>query len=246
VRHNISQGFSPNKLKVPLYSALIFLGVVGFGIVGQQVKPVLSNQIAPGSTATANLIDSHRLTKTTSVLTQLREIQTQRIQPLVKSTIIQTQTVTSTNASPNVKIGLINTSRQLPKATFSAADGIYLYGQSPVANQFGQGYIIFQKQQGKVMGALYVPNSEFSCFQGTVDQSGELALSVTSSPGEGAPIQVSTTSRIPRVIDGEAMTYAYTVELQNYHRLNSPSANDQQILQMCYQNADGVYTRLVK
>ncbi len=117
--------------------------------------------------------------------------------------------------------------------TFPQQDGIYLYGQSTQSNQPGQGYIVFQKQHNKVTGALYMPNSEFSCFQGTIQQSGELAMTVTSSPGEIGVTKVSTTSTIPRIYDSDSSTYAYSVALQNYHQLNSVSANDESILQMC-------------
>lgn len=66
-----------------------------------------------------------------------------------------------------------------PKARFPREDGIYLYGQSQKPGEMGQGYIIFEKRQGNVTGALYMPNSEFSCFNGTLEQTGELAMTVT-------------------------------------------------------------------
>ncbi|MEA5620616.1 hypothetical protein VB711_22640 [Cronbergia sp. UHCC 0137] len=116
-------------------------------------------------------------------------------------------------------------------------DDIYLYGQSTQPNQLGQGYIVFQKHQGKVTGALYMPQSEFSCFQGTLGKSGELAMTVTSSPGELGVTKVSTASRIPKFDQNDSITYPYSVTLEDYHRLKSLSANDKQILQMCHQFA---------
>lgn len=120
-----------------------------------------------------------------------------------------------------------------PRFSLPKRDGIYLFGQSPEPNQLGQGYVLFQKQQGKLVGALYMPNSEFSCFQGTIDKSGELAMTVTGTPDAGASPDVATTSTIPQLSDDEPMTYAYTVTLQDYHPINSISANDRRILQMC-------------
>lgn len=58
----------------------------------------------------------------------------------------------------------------------SFPDGIYLYGQSPQPEQIGQEYIVFQVQQGQVVGAVYLPRSEFNCFQGKLDAT---QLSVT-------------------------------------------------------------------
>ncbi|BAY36494.1 hypothetical protein NIES2111_08210 [Nostoc sp. NIES-2111] len=120
-----------------------------------------------------------------------------------------------------------------PRFSLPKTDGLYLYGQSPKPNQVGQGYVLFQKQQGKLVGALYMPNSEFSCFQGTIDKSGELAMTVTGTPDAGASPEVATTSTIPQLSDDEPMSYAYTVALQDYHPINTISANDRRILQMC-------------
>jgi hypothetical protein len=123
-------------------------------------------------------------------------------------------------------------------AKFPKQDGVYLYGQSPQPNQLGQGYIVFQKRQNQVMGALYMPSSEFSCFQGNIESSGELAMTVTA-PGEGGLEQVATANTLPKLDPDEPMTYAYSVALQDYHKLNSVSDNDRRILQMCNQASDG-------
>ncbi|MBD2664027.1 hypothetical protein B6N60_03637 [Richelia sinica FACHB-800] len=133
---------------------------------------------------------------------------------------------------------LPNNTSNIPESfsnTFPEQDGTYLYGQSPKPNLLGQGYIVFQKQQNRVLGALYMPNSEFSCFQGTIAKSGELAMTVKSSPGEVGATEISTASRIPPLVDDESVSYAYSVTLKDYHRLNGLSDNDQQILQMCRQ-----------
>jgi hypothetical protein len=133
-----------------------------------------------------------------------------------------------------------------PKARFPQADGIYLYGQSPKSGQMGQGYIIFEKRQGNVTGALYMPNSEFSCFNGTLEQSGELAMTVIGSPGDSSPTQVASTNTAPRLYDDEPISYAHSVALQDYYPLNSVSVSDREILLLCNQTASGSYTRLVK
>lgn len=119
------------------------------------------------------------------------------------------------------------------RAKFPKQDGVYLYGQSPQPNQIGQGYIVFEKRQGNVKGAMYMPRSEFSCFNGTVDSTGELAMTVTGYPGEVSTPQVATNSTIPRLVNDESTNYAYSVALQQYYPLNKVSANDHRILQMC-------------
>ncbi|MFQ4143734.1 hypothetical protein [Chlorogloeopsis sp. ULAP02] len=122
------------------------------------------------------------------------------------------------------------------KAKLPNRDGVYLYGQSPKAGQFGHGYIVFEKRQSKIMGALYMPSSEFSCFEGRLASSGDLAMTVKGYPGEISPIQVATKERLPRTSNDEPVIYGHSVTLEDYYRLNSVSANDRRVLQMCKAN----------
>jgi len=130
----------------------------------------------------------------------------------------------------------VNQAKVAPKANFPQHDGVYLYGQSPRPGQLGQGYIVFEKQQDNVVGALYIPSSELSCFNGTLYPSGELAMTVRGYVGESSPTQVATNNTIPRLNDDEPTTYAHSIALQDYYQLNSVSPKDRQILQMCKTN----------
>ncbi len=113
------------------------------------------------------------------------------------------------------------------------ADGVYLYGQSPRTNQIGQEYTVFEINQGRVLGALYMPNAEYSCFDGTY-KSGQLALMVASNATEegGTPTQVATASNrsVGRISSPLALT------LQNYHRISKVSAKDRELLSACKAN----------
>lgn len=245
--NNSSKSFPSHQLKNPFVGVLIAAGIVGFGVLGQQTQPVLSNQIEKVPTSTALVVDTPTPTKAS--LSQHREVKEQSFESKNLANIEQQQLPKSTTVaslSKNAKSVPTKELRIAPTSNFPKQDGIYLYGQSLEANQLGQGYIIFQKQQDRVIGALYVPSSEFSCFQGTLGQSGKLAMTVTGSPGEGGPTEVATASRIPRITDDEPISYAYSVALQDYHRLNSVSANDRRILQICNQSSPGSYTKLVQ
>lgn len=125
------------------------------------------------------------------------------------------------------------------------ANGIYLYGQSSKPEQIGQEYMVFEVHHGEVIGAFYMPYSEFSCFRGTL-QSGKLALMVANGPtavpysesvtGQGSQ-QVATASDRTHIGDSyKPVAYSYSVALQNYHHLPAVSANDQQILTSCKNN----------
>lgn len=154
--------------------------------------------------------------------------------------------------SQTTAIAQLIQSKAYGKDTFSAQqgklpqkDGIYLYGQSPKPQQVGQEYMVFEVREGKVIGAFYLPQSEFSCFKGTL-QSGNLALMVAygpdSNPYEDSIAvqdsqQVATASNKPPIENiYNATAYAYSVALQNYHKIASISGNDQQMLRTCKSN----------
>ena len=53
--------------------------------------------------------------------------------------------------------------------TSSLEDGNYLFGEAAQSNEVGKGYVVFSKKGQRVVGALYYPRSEFSCFVGNVN-----------------------------------------------------------------------------
>jgi hypothetical protein len=130
---------------------------------------------------------------------------------------------------------------QLSKGKLPERDGVYLYGQSPAPSQVGQEYVVFELRQDKVVGAFYLPQSEFSCFEGTL-RSGKLALTIASN-ADSDPDPNATASQTPRVATaGEKLpigngytpiAYPYSVALQNYHQLDSVSDGERRILQAC-------------
>jgi len=189
--------------------------------------------------------EQRKLAKSTPIRSKV-SIRSQQRSKYVASTSLSRNRKTVPTTIAMGRQASINEAGVLPRANFPTKDGIYLYGQSPKPNQPGQGYIIFRKQQGRVTGALYMPQSEFSCFQGTLDRSGELAMTVNGSPDEAGSSQVASTNRLPGVAEDESMTYAHSVTLQDYHQLNRIGASDRRILQMCNQSSAGYYTKFVK
>jgi hypothetical protein len=47
-----------------------------------------------------------------------------------------------------------------------AGDNIYLYGETDQPDVVGKEYMVFETTGNKTIGALYLPQSEFSCFYG--------------------------------------------------------------------------------
>ncbi len=237
MHNNIFRFTSLHKLSIAVVGLVLTLGMVG-----EQTKPVFSEQVRTSNV----LVPDNQDSVGTTLLTRLREVREERNQRWVAS-----QASDDIKIIPKTKIVAIANQKSAketvtaPRANFPRQDGVYLYGQSLQPNQLGQGYIVFEKRQDMVKGALFMPRSEFSCFQGTLDKSGELAMTVMGSPDEGGLAQVSTNNRLPKINNDEPTNYAYSVALQDYHQLKSVSANDRRILQMCNQPAEE-YRKLVK
>ncbi len=121
----------------------------------------------------------------------------------------------------------------IPATNFPNGNGVFLYGSSQRTGQFGKGYIVLEKQEGKVVGGMYMPSSEFNCFQGTLDDSGEIAMTVKGYAGDIHPTQVASSNRLPKINDSESTNYSYSVTLQDYYQIDAVGENDQRILQAC-------------
>jgi hypothetical protein len=103
---------------------------------------------------------------------------------------------------------------------------------------------VFEVRQDKVIGAFYLPQSEFSCFRGSL-ASGKLQLTIANDPsstpysdsvaGQNSQ-QVATASDTSLGNGYEQISSSYAVALQNYYQLSSMSANDQKILATCKNN----------
>ncbi|WP_017317516.1 hypothetical protein [Mastigocladopsis repens] len=248
--NNIKKFVSSSLLGIPAVGVLLILGVAN------RPLPVLSNQTAYVDSFTVSSANSQlpvynwlqRDPSPTSEFTNTKEARLRRA--LTTSVTVPTHVTQQNNLEQN-NLEIVSTTRVKdvePQtsvknarvapigAKFPKQDGVYLYGQSPKSDQLGQGYIIFEKRQDKVMGALYMPRSEFSCFNGTLHSSGELAMTVTGYPGDKSPTQVATNNTLPRVMDDESSTYAHSVTLQDFYQLNAIGANDRRMLQMCKTN----------
>lgn len=124
----------------------------------------------------------------------------------------------------------------------SIPDGTYLYGQSSEPEQIGKEYIVFEARQGKVVGALYMPSSEYSCFQGTVDAN-QMNLTVANPYDQTAfSHTIARTQRSQIAAAGgqinlentyDSLSYPHAVGLEGYQAINQISENDQQILSSC-------------
>ena len=228
--NHISKLMTSSQFKFPIVGLIVSAGILGISYSSQQHYKLLSstdlttNYVVP--------INQRQINFDSAVIKE----EGMQKSPVNISNQISTDKLTENITTLSTNMRELGRKGQIQ---FPEQDGTYLYGQSSTPNELGQGYILFQKQQSKIIGALYVPHSEFSCFQGTLAKSGELAMTVKSSPGEVGVMEVSTASTIPKVNENEFTTYPYSLTLQDYHQLSSLSSNDREILQICQQESDG-------
>jgi hypothetical protein len=109
-------------------------------------------------------------------------------------------------------------------------DGIYLYGQSPEAEQIGQAYMVFEVQDQQVMGAFYMPFSSFDCFSGVIEAD-RFALNIVNSyTDEAYDYTVAVVGSDPIASANGA---AESFSLEGFSRIATVSDNDRRILNTC-------------
>ena len=231
--NHISKLITSSQLKFPLTGLIISVGVLGIVYSSQQHQKLLSSV-----TLSTNYISHNHQNEINSghlIRSRLGEIKQEKAEKYQVYNSANSYQLSANKFRKNTTKLSTNTikSGRKEKLQFPEQDGIYLYGKS------AEGYIVFQKRQNQIIGALYVPQSEFTCFQGSLAKSGKLAMMVRTSPGEVGTIEVATTSTIPKINENEFTTYPYSVTLEDYHRLSYVSSNDREILQICQQGSDG-------
>jgi len=146
----------------------------------------------------------------------------------------------STNGRQNTaKPQQVVQTRTTPAApTQTMANGVYLYGQSAKPEEIGKEYVVFEARGGRVIGAVYMPSSEFNCFHGTA-QAQKLDVTMVDPMVETAdstPPEKQPSARVATVGDYrgiDQVSVPYSVKLQNYRRIANVSDNDKRILGMC-------------
>lgn len=122
----------------------------------------------------------------------------------------------------------------LPGSGGHFADGIYVYGQSTEPQQIGSEYLVFEVNQGKVIGGFYMPSSSFDCFYGHI-KSNKIALTVIDSY-EQTPHSYDVALQSEGSVAQAGGTTARLVGLEGYHRLDAMTEIDQQVLSTCGAN----------
>jgi hypothetical protein len=108
-------------------------------------------------------------------------------------------------------------------------NGIYVFGQTSQPEQIGKEYLVFESRGSKVIGAFYMPASEYSCFYGTLKQS-QMDLT-TVDPEDGSTYTHSIALQPSSLVASNRQ-----IALQGYQPVTRISDNAQQILKNCRSN----------
>jgi hypothetical protein len=107
------------------------------------------------------------------------------------------------------------------------ADGVSLYGESDRPDEIGKEYLILEKVGNKTIGAIYLPQSDFSCFYGRVKKS-ELAITLIDGyNGQQYNYALALNAR------GLTASKMPMMGTPTYHPLGQISENDRRILDLC-------------
>ena len=128
--------------------------------------------------------------------------------------------------------------RNSTAASANLNNGVYLYGQSAKPEEIGKEYVVFEVRNNRVIGAVYMPRSEFNCFHGTV-QAQRLNVTMVdpmvetadSTPPEKQP--AATVAAVGNYQGIDQVSVPYSVKLQDYRQIANVSDNDKRILGMC-------------
>ena len=109
----------------------------------------------------------------------------------------------------------------------STTNGVYLYGESDRPEVIGKEYIIFERIGNKTIGAFYLPQSEFNCFQGRFQGS---RLAVTLIDALDRQQYKFSLNLNPR---GLTASKQPLMGEPTYQPLGQISKNDRRILSVC-------------
>lgn len=122
---------------------------------------------------------------------------------------------------------------QANSAASRLAEGTYIYGHSSEPNVIGQEYLVFQVQQDDVVGAFYMPHSEFACFYGSMDKK-KMDLTIVDPYGQGTYSHTIALEQ-QSLLASDSDPTAQPVGLVGYRQVPQVSENDQNILNTCLQ-----------
>jgi hypothetical protein len=110
-------------------------------------------------------------------------------------------------------------------------DGVYLFGESPVAETLGAVYFVFRVENQTLQGAIYQPSSSFDCVRGMVADD-RLDLTVTDAYDQTehpySLAMVPGETSIANIQGGSS-----TPQLEGLYQIHELSALEHRLLATC-------------
>ena len=116
-----------------------------------------------------------------------------------------------------------------PVVNAPLADGVYLYGQQPVAAQPGSVYMVFEVTDRRAVGAFYMPSSSFDCFYGDISST-RLDLTVIDSYEQTTHPYSLAVQTQPTLAAGQA---GAEFSISGFTQIDALSELDKNILETC-------------
>jgi hypothetical protein len=111
------------------------------------------------------------------------------------------------------------------------ADGLYLFGESPMTETLGAVYFVFRVENQNLWGALYQPSSSFDCVRGVVAED-RLDLTVTDAYDQTEhPYSVAMVPGETPIANTQAGSS--TPQLEGLYQIHELSALEHRLLETC-------------
>ena len=123
----------------------------------------------------------------------------------------------------------------LPRAFGSQLEeGIHFFGEADAPNQLGSTYIVFEVKDAEVLGAVYAPNSAYSCFEGRFSGN-QLALRIDDPYGDEVYLhEIALEQQATAIAAGEELaSVQMEMGLAGMTALGEIRAEEQSLLASC-------------
>ncbi len=121
----------------------------------------------------------------------------------------------------------------------TVAGGAYLFGESSEPGQLGKEYMVFEVNEGRMVGGFYSPSSDFSCFTGNIKDD------VMSLAVEDADLQSTSTISVQLYLSNEVaarsellLPFESALGLQGTYRIPELDRTSQVVLDTCRAEMD--------
>jgi hypothetical protein len=195
--------FRSNWIRPAQVAAMLTLGLVSLQSPAAAVRSVANPQTGPASQISSSQINSQPINS--------RQINSQQaaIQLAMASAV------------------------PLPRASGKQLkDGLHFFGEARERDQLGKMYMIFEVAGDKVMGALFAPQSSYSCFEGRFSNN-QLALRIDDPYGDEVYLQEIALENTAIVASIDLNSVPMQMGLEGMYVLGSANSQDKALLATC-------------